>query len=259
MKYPNRALHRVLRVCVFPDKLRHRTSALILIAVAKTHTLDETVPDDASYTEDADRVVPPDCCYFCRTRGGNAAYECFKEEGEDRCTRCIRDNKKNEEVAAIEARCPQCTRRGFKTCDGGDPCDTCKRNKTGHLRHKQPEKKVKRDNPPAPSGTRASRRNKVFEPGQNVPLKQSTIAHDADASLATGVEGLATAPCTPIPQADSDLDVLCNDEDMVITETPKPNAKPRVHRLHLSTNGRADLFPEFRMPGSFSMMLQIKT
>jgi hypothetical protein len=156
----------------------------------------------------------------CRTRGGNAAYEYFKEEGEDRCTRCIRDKKKkcrlptNEEVAAIEARCPQCTRRGFKTCDGGDPCDTCKRNKTAHLCHKQPEKKVKRDDPLAPSGTRASRRNEVIEPSQNLPSRQSTIAHDADALLATGVEGLPTAPCTPIPQADSDLEVLCNDEDI---------------------------------------------
>ncbi|KAG9186178.1 hypothetical protein G6011_02734 [Alternaria panax] len=97
--------------------------------------------------EDSDLIIPSDCCYFCLTRGGNAAYECRKEEGEDLCTRCIRDKKKKcrlptpQESAAIAARCPRCTTRGFKACDGGDPCDTCRRNKTEHLCHKLPEKK----------------------------------------------------------------------------------------------------------------------
>jgi hypothetical protein len=98
-------------------------------------------------TDEADEVIPADCCYFCLTRGGNAAYECHKEEGEDICTRCIRDKKKScrlptlEESAAIAARCPRCTIRGFKKCDGGDPCDTCTRNKTTHLCRKPREKK----------------------------------------------------------------------------------------------------------------------
>ena len=101
-----------------------------------------------------DLVIPRDCCYFCLTHGGNAAYECRKEEGEDLCTRCIRDRKKScrlptrQESAAIAARCPRCTIRGFKACNGRDPCDTCTRNKTEHLCRKLPEKNKKRpDNP----------------------------------------------------------------------------------------------------------------
>ena len=46
-----------------------------------------------------------------------------------------------EESAAIAARCPRCTIRGFKLCDGNDPCDTCVRNRTVHLCRKIPEKK----------------------------------------------------------------------------------------------------------------------
>jgi len=59
----------------------------------------------------------------------------------------VRDKKKKcrlptpEGSAAIAARCPRCSVRGFKQCDGRDPCDTCVRNKTTHLCRKLPEKK----------------------------------------------------------------------------------------------------------------------
>lgn len=94
----------------------------------KTHTSDESP-----------RVISPDCCYHCLTRGGNAAYTCAKENGEERCTRCTRDKMAKcrlptpQEAVKIAARCPRCAKRGFKQCDGGNPCDTCIRNKTERL------------------------------------------------------------------------------------------------------------------------------
>jgi len=86
--------------------------------------------------DETTQVIRPDCCYHCLTRGGNAAYECAKEGGEDRCTRCIRDKRAKcrlptaQEEINIAARCPRCAKRGFKQCNGGNPCDTCIRNKT---------------------------------------------------------------------------------------------------------------------------------
>ncbi|ORY13595.1 hypothetical protein BCR34DRAFT_648635 [Clohesyomyces aquaticus] len=86
------------------------------------------------------------CCYHCRTRGGQAAYHCVFEPGKLLCTRCISDKRRKcrvptaEEARAIAARCPQCTRRGFKACNGGTPCDTCVRNKTVERCRQQPVK-----------------------------------------------------------------------------------------------------------------------
>lgn len=105
-----------------------------------------TAPPEVN--DDTDQVIPPDCCYFCLTRGGLAAYQCHKE-GADLCTRCIRDKRKKcrlptpQESAAIAARCLRCTRQGFKACNNGDPCDTCLRNKTEHLCRRVPERKKK--------------------------------------------------------------------------------------------------------------------
>ncbi|CBY02282.1 hypothetical protein LEMA_P010690.1 [Plenodomus lingam JN3] len=82
-----------------------------------TSTSSRLFPSSSNQTT---RVIPEDCCYHCLTRGGNAAYECTKEAGEELCSRCVRDKRKTcrlptaEEAVKIAARCPQCTRRGFK-------------------------------------------------------------------------------------------------------------------------------------------------
>ncbi|KAF2819824.1 hypothetical protein CC86DRAFT_334939 [Ophiobolus disseminans] len=84
-------------------------------------------------------VIPQHCCYFCRTRGGFAAFQCAFTAGSVICNRCISDKKKtcrpptSEELQAIAARCDRCTIRGFKKCDGQTPCDVCLRNHTTHL------------------------------------------------------------------------------------------------------------------------------
>lgn len=61
-----------------------------------------------------------------------------------------------EEAQVIAARCPQCARRGFKTCDGGTPCDTCKRQHT-EGRCRQPVKVPQpQDIPSVPTATTES-------------------------------------------------------------------------------------------------------
>ncbi|KAF1942479.1 hypothetical protein EJ02DRAFT_511619 [Clathrospora elynae] len=153
------------------EALPTRVALQVETLITATHDRAPAKPSQAS-TEEPDRVTPPDCCYHCRTRGGNAAYECFKEERSDICTRCNKDKKKtcriptDEEMVTILGRCPQCTRRGFKICNGGDPCNTCSRNKTPHLCRKPAQKKVKRESAP-------TRRASTNESGLTVKKRPS--------------------------------------------------------------------------------------
>lgn len=102
---------------------------------------------------DSDRI-PLDCCYHCQTRGGNAAWECAKPAGEERCTRCVRDKQSKcrlptaEEATRILRRCPQCKARGFKGCNEGSPCNTCIKNETADkCRTRQYQRRIR----PAPN------------------------------------------------------------------------------------------------------------
>lgn len=84
----------------------------------------------------SNKVIPDHCCSFCLTRGGQAAYQCASEAGSEMCKQCIRKNKSSCCVATSEerrnaaARCDHCIKRGFKTCNGQNPCDVCIKHKT---------------------------------------------------------------------------------------------------------------------------------
>jgi hypothetical protein len=164
-----------------------------MLTVSQVPTTPTRLPLAQVLPEASERIIPPDCCYHCRTRGGNAAYECFKEDGEALCTRCIRDKKTkcrlptSVEAVAIAARCPYCTRRGFTRCNGADPCDTCIRNKTSD-KCQRPPKKVKREQPSTPSlHTGASKENTPIpiatgpEPGRSERAQRSGNAEQTSA------------------------------------------------------------------------------
>ncbi|KAI0578561.1 DNA repair protein rad8 [Pyrenophora tritici-repentis] len=148
-------------------------------------------------TEDTGMVIPEDCCYHCLNRGGNAAYECHKEEGKEQ----------SEESVAIAARCPQCTRRGFKKCNGGHPCDTCIRNKTGSLCHKPSEKKVRLDGPaaskksmapPKSVDTSSQRKNENSRPSRSTHAdtnKRSIVSSSITSPDATSSSMLDETTC----------------------------------------------------------------
>jgi hypothetical protein len=103
----------------------------------------------------SNEVIPVTCCYFCRIRGGAAAFECAFEQGADICSRCIRDKKKkcrpatDTELQDIAARCDYCTRRGFKNCNGGNPCDVCLKHNTALLCRRPLKRRIKRENVPS--------------------------------------------------------------------------------------------------------------
>ncbi|KAL5459268.1 hypothetical protein PMIN06_002932 [Paraphaeosphaeria minitans] len=110
-----------------------------------------TAADDAqtsALVPTHDDPPPPHTCFLCRRRGGLYAFTCIFEEGSDKCTRCVKENKNTcreataAEKAALNARCPQCKSRGHARCrypdgrpwqkgNGGISCDVCiRRNKT---------------------------------------------------------------------------------------------------------------------------------
>ncbi|KAF1848463.1 uncharacterized protein K460DRAFT_308788 [Cucurbitaria berberidis CBS 394.84] len=191
------------------------------------------IPSLAS-TEVSDNTVPPDCCYHCRTRGGNAAYECFKAEHDDRCTRCIRDKKgkcrmpTDEEAASIAARCPQCTRRGFKNCNGGSPCDTCVRNETPD-KCRQPKKRTMDQRQSLRPRRRNSNSNRLVQndettaAGPNEQIEQSDFPEDgsmdyeldgnAEVSIATvPARTLVTGSASKVLRKERDIQDLLTNE-----------------------------------------------
>ncbi|KAH9861527.1 hypothetical protein J1614_011276 [Plenodomus biglobosus] len=129
------AAHTDGMACPINHLYLHNCSLLSPTGSADTSQPRPGLPHQSSSDESV-RIIPPECCYHCLTRGGNAAYQCAKADGEERCSRCVRDKRTtcrlptSEEAVQIAARCPRCTMRGFKNCDGGTPCDTCIRNKT---------------------------------------------------------------------------------------------------------------------------------
>lgn len=187
--------------------------------------------------------IPRNCCYHCLTRGGNAAYECFTEEGEERCTRCIRDKKTrcriptSDEAAVIAARCPRCTQRGFKQCNGGDPCDTCRRNRTPHLCRKQPTKKSRLEQPS---------KAHCNHPSDNAPpvrSSRSQTTNQIDGSKNRAVEqAIVNEPSSAVPSG------YRRGERMALRRSSRIAAKSVLPlRPHGPTNNPNQGFPKSRL------------
>ncbi|RMZ69593.1 hypothetical protein GMOD_00006426 [Pyrenophora seminiperda CCB06] len=237
-----------------------------------------TTRTSSQMSEGTDPVIPEDCCTHCLTRGGNAAYECHKDAGKELCTRCFRDKKKTcrlptaEESVAIAARCLQCTRRGFKTCNGKTPCDTCTKHKTKHLCRKPSEKKEKLEkSTPEDTGEGRSRRgtrnrapsstsdsdfdelDETVHNDENEPVRYTSFAALMEAenkSQITDVGTRARRSCPRVSYTEQPLDIgaldqgqeLYDDESdvyMVSTtdgESDK-DTEPRLSEDEISTSG----------------------
>ncbi|KAH7091264.1 hypothetical protein FB567DRAFT_269948 [Paraphoma chrysanthemicola] len=212
-------------------------------------------------------TIPATCCLFCRTRGGRAAYNCQFEEGSDKCTRCISDKSKtcrqptSAEIARIEARCPRCIRRGFKACNGANPCDTCIRNKTTHLCQGQPpesQRQVVQSTGAVVDGhaQRTPTAERSRRKRRKVEIEEPETEHDSGSTLPTDNED-TSMDITPeeIEQHLGTTEMLLHEEEddveqTIVVEMRVPYAKAEQRLLDEAIPPSAS--PSTSGPGSLT-------